>query len=113
MRFLLLALMIALLPLRSWAGDMMTAQMVATAANQRSVHCPDHATVQRMDVTSGQDTEQDHCNACIVCQVCQSVSLTDENKIPVLRQLHYHMAMLSTAAFTSAAPAPGFKPPIS
>jgi hypothetical protein len=105
--------MIALLPLRSWAGDVMTAQMVVTAANQRSVHCSDHAKVQRMDVISSQDTEQDHCSTCIVCQVCQSATLADENIIPVLRQLHHHMAMLSTTAFTSAAPAPGFKPPIS
>ncbi|MEO8118682.1 MAG: hypothetical protein ABI606_05085 [Rhodoferax sp.] len=105
--------MIALLPLRSWAGDMMTAQMIATSVNQRSVHCPDHAKVQRMDVTSVQDTELDHCSMCIVCKVCQSVTPADETQIPVLRQLHHHMVMPSGTAFTSATAAPGLKPPIS
>jgi hypothetical protein len=121
MRFVLLALMIALLPLRSWAGDVMALEMaqpqlIATETGYDSSHCLDrvHADLG-VQVATGdiQDSAQDHCNTCTSCQVCHSVAMASEVQWPVARQLPHYVPMPSTAAFTSAAPAPGFKPPIS
>jgi hypothetical protein len=140
MRFFLLALMIALLPLRSWAGDVMALEMaqqqlvatksgavhaISTGAtalfssnatpNDRS-HCPDHAQANAggpAATSDSQDTAQDHCNTCTTCQVCHSVAMASEVQWQVARQLPHYVPIPSSTAFTSAAPAPGFKPPIS
>ena len=121
MRFFLFALMIALLPLRSWAGDVMALEMaqqqlIATETGYDSSHCLDivHADVGlQVAPSDSQDTAQDHCNTCTACQVCHSVAMASEVQWPVARQLPHYVPMPSTATFTSAAPAPGFKPPIS
>ena len=112
MRFLLLALMIALLPLRSWASDTMAAQMVAHGSTQASAHCQEPATEQVRDATNVQDAKQDHCDTCPICQVCQSVSLANATQKPVLQPLHHYAAMPSGTSFVSATAATELKPPI-
>jgi len=140
MRFLVLALMIVLLPLRSWAGDVMalemaqqqsaatktgvahampagaTAHLTSNATPYNSGHCPDQAQANvgvQAATSDSQDTAQDHCNTCTACQVCHSVAVASEVQLPVVHHLPHYVPTTSTATFTSAAPAPGFKPPIS
>ncbi len=140
MRFLLLALMIALLPLRGWVGDAMAMQMVNPALQapgiatvsiapradmagheaEIDVHhaamthadCPGHASRADVPMDSLHQTEGADCATCALCQICHTVALT-----PV--SLHIAAALLPAAQpqtsshlFASAERAPGFKPPI-
>jgi hypothetical protein len=113
MRILLLALMIALLPIRGWAGNAMAVQMVATGVNQGSVHCADTAENQLTDTQSVQAAEQGRCSTCTVCQVFQLVALAGEAPMPLLHPLQHHIPMPLSTAYTNATAAPGLKPPIS
>ena len=126
MRHLLLALMIALLPLRGWVGDVMAAQMTSTVLSQsatESHHGMDDATRHVMAEASdcsghqagaSEDASaQADCSTCTVCQICHSVALT-----PLLMSLPSAMlpggqVQTSHVHFASAERAPGFKPPIS
>ena len=113
MRFLLIALMIVLLPLRSWAGDMMTAQMVTTGESQSRIHCAGAAKVLQDNSPSVRAVEEDHCSIGSVCQGVQSVALADGTQMPSLHPIQHRVLMLSGTAFTSATATPGLKPPIS
>ena len=135
MRHFILALMIVLLPLRSWAGDAMAMQMASAAVAIALEPVASH--VQKIDpaativpqrqaipdcheAASGQldsgeptsrETGNDHCGTCLACQVCHTVAL-----LPAL--LEVASVLVSTrlrpthTAFTSAAAALGQKPPI-
>lgn len=98
MRTLLLALMIALLPIRGWLGDAMALEMVrhslpaaeavvAAANGIAETHCHEAAMeadtghdMAAMHGTSG-DSQQSHgtdhanCGTCVACQVCHTVAL--------------------------------------
>jgi len=134
MRHFVLALMIALLPLRGWVGDAMAmeiaaetleesvlaiesvasnahsarADAISDAKNTMHPECPDH-------VASPDDTPHaaSDCNTCADCQICHSVALTPT--LPQLAPAAVPAAQPQTAArlFASAERAPGFKPPIS
>ncbi|MDP2418019.1 MAG: hypothetical protein U1D25_03160 [Hydrogenophaga sp.] len=137
MRHLLLALMIALLPLRAWAGDAMAISMLghpaatAAAAGFAAEHanCPDHAaqsppgsiTGHAVDhsthatgkhVAEASHAGQDHHqhNACDVCN--GPVLGTAQPGAATPAQLHAVLA-LSAERFASFAPQQGVKPPIS
>lgn len=129
MRLLVLALMIALLPLRSWAGDAMAVELVAQqalAAGHASASpaalddChPDHG--HAADRGLGHDTSacaQDgpagtDCDTCTSCQICHSVALAAVLPQAVAPVLPAVAPRSSQPRYASAEPAPGFKPPIS
>ncbi len=106
MRHLMLALMIALLPLRGWVGDAMATEMasgmVAAAGPHTSASHPhaggaeagthDHMTMDSPEhmampdcaghgalAGSAQDnvSHDDHCGSCDSCQTCHTVALFD------------------------------------
>lgn len=123
MRVLILALMIALLPLRSWAGDVMAMELAAQSlasdhapaapaalANCHQGHgdAAGHALSHAADEAGSAD-----CGTCTSCQICHSVALTavlPQAMAPVLPAL---APQSSQPRYASAEPAPGFKPPIS
>jgi len=138
MRTLLLALMIALLPIRGWLGDAMAVEMVrhslpdATAVAEEAspasmaaqAHC--HEAMEAAD--SGMDTMAHHagshddnggadhqgCGTCTACQVCHTVALG--GGMPLVDTVHsapQAPPAARAARFASAEPAPGLKPPIS
>jgi hypothetical protein len=137
MRHLLLALMIALLPLRAWAGDAMAISMlghpaatvVVAASSDEHASCPDHAaqlppspaTGHAVDHSShataehGAETShpgQDH-HQHSACDVCNGPVLgTAQPGAATAAQLHAVLA-LSAERFASFAPQQGIKPPIS
>ena len=139
MRRLLLILMIALLPLRGWAGDAMAtgmaagqvAQMqqrqiatesIATHADVVSVKADfDHETavldaVRTVADCTGHgadDTDGSQCDTCSACQACHSVALA--NSAPKLPSTFQAFALPQSAAyqFASADAALRQKPPIS
>jgi|688.fasta_scaffold333305_2 hypothetical protein len=130
MRFLVLALMIVLLPLRGWAADGMATQMAsdqiaiesgsartheirATAAfdhqNQVKPDCHEAITEAAMtDMTANQD----HCGTCQACQACHTVAL-----LPTPLEVTANLGSLplrpARFTFTSVSAALGQKPPIS
>jgi hypothetical protein len=130
MRHLLLALLIALLPLRAWVGDAMAVSMLAQpAANTaEQVHCQDHlgSAPQAMaaqpshgahvmsaqsESTADHQHPQDHPHS--VCDVCNGPALV----LSLLLASHVPQAhtVLTPPAerFASVALQQGIKPPIS
>ena len=119
MRRLFLILMIALLPLRAWAGDVMAVGMM-TVNLATHVPCAGHdasepgALERSPDSTEVADVSPSaHCETCVACQICHSVALAN----PAILQAPavtspVQPASLSTR-FASALLAISLKPPIS
>lgn len=137
MRTLLLALMIALLPIRGWLGDAMAVEMVrhslpaaslvaeASAASVAAdAHCHE---AMAMEADSGMDTMAHHagshddnggadhqgCGTCTACQVCHTVALGGMPVVDTVHSAPQAPPAARAARFASAEPAPGLKPPIS
>jgi hypothetical protein len=129
MRTLLLALMIALLPLRGWVGDVMAVElaqpsqgaphhaMLAGASTMADCH-EDHAghapTVGlQAHAQPGDEHAAGACGSCTVCQICHSVALA--NVLPPLPAGSLPMAAprSSQPQYASAERVQGDKPPIS
>jgi hypothetical protein len=139
MRTLLLALMIALLPIRGWLGDAMAVEMVrhslpaaslvsqapSSGAMAAQAHCheamgadgsmdamADHAGSHD---SSSNDNGADHqgCGTCTACQVCHTVALGGMPLIDTVHSAPQAPPAAHATRFASAEPAPGLKPPIS
>ena len=140
MRHLLLIIMIALLPLRGWAGDAMATNMAAIQAQHLSLNATkgiaigDYQTDVKVHFDSetaatkttsvaadcsGHDSgnvsfeDDTHCDSCSACQACHTValSLTSIDAIAA-----FNVSTLPCAAAAQFASAPvllGKKPPIS
>ena len=140
MRHLFVILMIALLPLRSWAGDLMAIDMATQhvnaiifiannthdtgtrgtfdtnqAANPGS-ECSGHVATASgaISVVNAADTPADgHCSTCGVCQICHVVALAQTTVWLAPTFIPPALAPIGGTRFTSALPALGLKPPIS
>jgi hypothetical protein len=139
MRHLVLALMIALLPIRGWVGEVMATDMASSKATQRqnatkmvAAHAHgagagDHFGHASTDAPApaaapdcaGHGTQESnpmadaHGESCTVCQACHTVAL-----FPMIPAMPSPMASPSVprspaTRFASAIAAPGQKPPIS
>lgn len=138
MRTLLLALMIALLPIRGWLGDAMALEMVrhslpaasaasmATAATETHCHeameadkSMDHMAMSMADHHAGShDDDNDAgshqgCGTCTACQVCHTVALGGMPLVGIVHSAPQAPPAAYASRFASAEPAPGLKPPIS
>lgn len=127
MRHLFLALMIVLLPLRGWAGDVMAAQMSSTALAQTELAAhhmthgtpADHATMALHADCAGHEAADGHagapenCGTCTACQLCHTVALTPPFPHPAPASLTAGQPQAPHPHFASAERAPGLKPPIS
>jgi len=143
MRTLLIIVMMALAPLRAWAGDAMAIGMAAAqvaviapatsepalaAAATRgsgqvdtdfSVHadCVGHDAIEVAAVQDS-DASQDHavpshCPTCSFCQVCSSPGIATTGSMTGTVRFVHKVPLSGGTHFTSAERAPGFKPPIS
>ena len=118
-RYLLIALMIVLLPLRGWAGDIMAVDMAATTVMQaKMVGATDETRKAAMPadcIMQPQAPSADgaaHCCSCETCELCLAVaSLTTAPWVSSPLTRHSSPLALS-ASFTSAASAANLKPPI-
>jgi hypothetical protein len=121
MRTLLLALMIALLPIRGWLGDAMALELVQHSLPAAAAHCHD-----ALDASGGMDMsdqatthDSDHgaghqnCGTCGICQVCHTVALDGMPRFDIAHTAPHAPPASYPARFASAEPAPGLKPPIS
>ena len=128
MRFLLIALMIVLLPLRGWAGNAMAIDMAAqqvlvaqsseanTAAigaeSAMPVDCPMH--MQPLDDRADQaGTAGAHCHSCDTCQLCLAMASWAHSEWPAGTMSRPGAPLLAGHDFRSADSAASFKPPIS
>ena len=134
MRHFVLALMIALLPLRGWVGDAMAMEIAAgtlaesvsaldsdelharparvdadfDAANAIHADCPGHASA-----LDGAPHAASDCKTCADCQICHSVALTPSLPQLAPAAVSAVQPLAATPLFASAERALGFKPPIS
>lgn len=135
MHRLFLFILIALLPLRGWVGDVMAMEMasqqlntilsVATHAqptgatgqfgsqNAAATHseCPGHPAMASGDASD--NTASGHCNTCGVCQICHTVALAGTAAFNPPQAVFVLPLPLGSTRFASALPAPSLKPPIS
>jgi hypothetical protein len=126
MRVLLLALMIALLPVRGWVGNAMAVDMAAQQARQAQQaaadaepgvqasampeDCPMHAQASDPEAPA---TNGAHCNGCDTCELCLALaSLVWPGLQPAGFTPHAE-PLADGSHFNSADRASGFKPPIS
>jgi hypothetical protein len=137
MRYVVFALMLVLLPLRGWMGDVMAIGMAgaphtsAGAAPQSHAAHGEHGVAAELELEAHvhaaaamqhdcpehavalSDGPQADCTTCAFCQICHSPALSE---IAVLASAHV-LASFAPAAiaahFASADPAQGQKPPIS
>ena len=128
MRILLLALMIALLPLRGWVGDVMAMERLEQALTitpaEAAVHGECHAAhihhgqgAAHGDVNQpagdGSTHAQADCSGCTICQICHSVVLASATVPARTAVLPAALPPSLVRLYASAEPVPGFKPPIS
>lgn len=138
MRLLLLALMIALLPLRAWVGDAMAVSMLGhptatavAAASAAGPSCPDHTAPLASSPATGHAVDhsshgagdhaaeapdpgqvQDH-HLHSACDVCNGPAIgAAQPNAAMATQVHAVLAH-SAERFASFAPQQGTKPPIS
>jgi hypothetical protein len=135
MRFLLLALMIALLPVRGWTGNAMAVDMAAQAVAKAQkagvaaaspeaapgadasmpADCPMHAQVQ-VDDAASTDAPQaggGHCNACDTCELCLALATSTWPDAAPTAFTRHAKPLAIGHGFSSADRFSSFKPPIS
>lgn len=124
MRHLLLALMIALLPIRGWMGDAMALSMLAAPAQtlhhqaasgiDHAEHAQghDHSATRMADPGAGhQDGGGEHTHKS--CEVCNGPAMAlSLPAVPTLSPKHGVLAPMAER-FASSEPHRGIKPPIS
>ena len=125
MRHLLLALMIALLPVRGWVGNAMAvdmaAQQVAMAQSMAlnteapmPADCPMHAQAAADEAGTSQDTAAGpHCNGCDSCELCLALASFTWTQPPTATFTPYAEPLASGTRFSSADSVSSLKPPIS
>ena len=142
MRHLLLALLIALLPLRGWVGDAMATQMAAgqlqhpsAQAEVQAAHSHEeemarahtghhgeaavqasqtlHDCAEQTADNSSTHSSDGHCETCAACQACHTVALSPAAPGPVAVFSAPTLPRPAADQFASADAALGQKPPIS
>lgn len=124
MRVLALALAILLLPLRGWLGDGMATAMAveavqSSAADRSHTAAEDHSTHDMAGMAhdghadDAQHGDPDCHGTCTDCQLCHSVAMTLWPESAAAIAAPHVTPAFAPAAFASAEPARGLKPPIS
>jgi hypothetical protein len=115
-RFLFIVLMLVLLPLRGWAGNVMAVDMVATSLVQAkaasmaglmpmSADCVMHSQPPLDDASS-------HCSSCDTCELCMTAASLAPAVWSADRLARQPSLLAVNAIFSSAIGAANLKPPI-
>ena len=116
-RFLLIALMLVLLPLRGWAGNIMAVDMAATATIQvKMAHVSNHAAMPVDCAMHTQPAANDAatlCGSCDTCELCLAVANLTHAVWAASPFMRHTSPLASNASFSSASSASSLKPPIS
>ena len=116
-RFLLIALMLVLLPLRGWAGDVMAVNMAASAVMQAKM---DSMTGQLlmpadcdMHTQPSTDNAAAYCSNCDTCEMCLAVANLTFATWADIPQARPSASLDFDARFSNAVRSLNLKPPIS
>ena len=118
MRRFIVLLMIALLPLRAWAGDAMALQMAGVAKTVAQVEasipapCPMHASAP-MASHHGDTTWQMPSSSCNACDLCLPMAELATVELAASSTAQHVMRPAPAVASLGIAPPPQAKPPIS
>ena len=123
-RFLLISLLVVLLPLRGWAGNIMAVDMVAgtivsqakTTGLQAAVAAVPSRAAMPADCMMFAEPSPDaatHCSNCDTCDLCLAVVSSTTLVWAASQWLRHSSPLATNASFTSAASASNLKPPIS
>lgn len=121
-RYLFVALMIVLLPLRGWAGNIMAVEMASMANVQAKVATDSSQAAMPADcpmltqLTSGAGDQNEaaapaFCN-CDTCELCLAVANLAPVALSVSPLLRHSSPPAFSTSFKSAISALNFKPPI-
>lgn len=122
MRTWILALMIALLPLRGWVSEVMASQPPTDRPSSVAMvleptmdcHLHDGAVHQpRTMPDAAADVATPDSGMCHSCQVCHSVAVEPDGFAAKLPRLRHAQPGTAPVRFASADLAPGVEPPIS
>lgn len=120
MRLLILALMLALMPLRVWVGDAMAIasvkQMSHPGVTAAMADCPGHDGAHEAPAANsdqGMAHASEDCTSCSSCQICHTVALAALPTMATAAAMPWATPQATLPRYTSAERAPGFKPPIS
>jgi hypothetical protein len=119
-RYLLIALMLVLLPLRGWASNVMAVDMAVEMAAMSSVKSSmSNASGQASmpaDCAMHTQTPDDEtgltCSNCDTCELCLVVANLTPALFPFHQVARYLAPQAFSSGFTSAPSASSFKPPI-
>lgn len=115
-RYLLIALMLVLLPLRGWAGNIMAVDMAATAAMQAKMANVSNQTAMPADCAMHFQPSTDDaatlCGSCDTCELCLAVANLTYASWPVSQLTRHSSPLAYDGSFSSAARAMNLKPPI-
>lgn len=118
MRFLLIALMIVLLPLRGWAGNAMTIEMATqqvfkaqASAVAMPADCPLQAQALAGNAAETNPTSM-QCHSCDTCQLCLALASSTHTAWSADSIDPPGAPLLVSNAYRSAHTAAGYKPPI-
>lgn len=109
MRHWLLILLMALLPLRGWAGVAMAVSMATPTSASAAAHCEEHAASGSTEATSAGAGQQTHS----LCDVCNGPAMTTSD--PAAQEpapLPQARSAPERVDFISADTQRGHKPPI-
>lgn len=121
MRHFLIALMIALLPVRGWVGEAMAFSMPGgPAATASHAGCPDHAapaqaadSQEALVPLAGASTTDDGAHQHSLCDVCNGPALAASLPGLGTQPLTHIQHTARLESFASSEPRQGVKPPIS
>ncbi len=140
MRRWLVWVLIVLMPIRVWAGDVMAVEMAgaalagmptsptdlgrahgvqtATKGTEAHADCHGHAGLaDAWDETAGQapgaaEHEATTCKVCSTCQICHTLALAADLNESAATAARFGLMPARSMHFVSASLARGFKPPI-
>ena len=116
-RFLIIALMLVLLPLRGWAGDVMAVNMAANAVVQAKMDSMTSQAAMPTDCAMHAQPPTDdaaaHCSNCDTCELCLAVANLTFATWADTQQTRHSAPSAFDASFSNAAKAVNLKPPIS
>lgn len=115
---LLLVFMIVLLPLRGWAGDLMSVQMAVSGlapqpALSMPAGCPMHTPVDAAHAEAGAESRPVSMASCDGCDLCVPMAEQASTRLDIASFAAHAQPPAGREDFASAALARALQPPIS
>ena len=117
LRLLSVSLLVVLMPLRGWAGDVMAVDMAAAIVSKMKVVNIDSQAAMPADCAMHSEPAsaglEAHCNDCDTCELCLAVANLQAVPWSASQSVRHASPLLPDTRFGSTALATNRKPPIS